>query len=946
MALTFNPFTGKLDFTGSQANAAIGSTGATGPSGGPTGATGATGNAGATGLQGDVGATGVIGATGLEGATGLTGATGDVGATGLEGATGLDGSTGATGLTPLICTPFLSGDYYFQAVGTTYNGLSYSNMAWGAGQTLSVYAPDEGGIIQHMLINAYDPITGNITATITYSQNPGYKTQAGVTLCLIGQTGATGATGSDGATGVTGATGEVGATGLEGATGLQGSTGATGATGDVGATGLEGATGLTGATGEIGSTGIQGATGDAGATGLQGNDGPTPWTLPATVYNNGASYNLGAAVTYLGGYYYRTGNPLNPGYPPEPGVINASWTPVADGGATGLQGDAGATGLTGATGLGATGATGLTGATGPATGAAGGDLSGSYPNPSVVKLQGNAVSSSAPSSGQTLQWNGSEWVPGAIPNGGSGGGGLVYFFNYQNTTGISPTTGLPTSPVAVSQLGRNYDIGSGSITSGNLTNGSYSLVCGFVTIATEPNVTTIPAGLWDFNIWADVSSVSGNQTQFQIRVFKYNSTTGVYTSLANSDDIYIYDPATITQYIGNVTMPQTTILATDRIYIELWAQKNVSGTRTISFYFDSLHPSHCHTTLPSVTGDGVVKVVNGVFQSPASTIVNADVSSSAAIVVSKLSQATSKILGRTTSGTGSVEELSVAGNLTLSTGTLTATTTDVQIFTSSGTWTKPANAKSVNIQLFGGGGGGGGGRKDTTAITTKSGGGGGGGGGYLNITIPAAALLASESVTIGAGGTAGNGSGSTGGGGNGGSGGTTIFKSLLCLGGTGGSGGTRTLGNAGNGILNAHDAGSSSISQNANNGFPPTTNSQTQFGGCGGGGGGGISVASDPFIGGNGGRSNVLNYSGGAGGAATGVAGSVGTSNTSASSGLFAVGSGGGGGGAGLAVSGGVGGAGGFPAGGGGGGGATETGTTSGAGGVGGAGIAIITTYF
>jgi len=50
MALTFNPFTGNLDFTGSQATAAIGATGATGPSGGPTGATGATGETGATGL--------------------------------------------------------------------------------------------------------------------------------------------------------------------------------------------------------------------------------------------------------------------------------------------------------------------------------------------------------------------------------------------------------------------------------------------------------------------------------------------------------------------------------------------------------------------------------------------------------------------------------------------------------------------------------------------------------------------------------------------------------------------------------------------------------------------------------------------------------------------------------------------------------------------------------
>jgi hypothetical protein len=250
----------------------------------------------------------------------------------------------------------------------------------------------------------------------------------------------------------------------------------------------------------------------------------------------------------------------------------------------------------------------------------------------VQGLQTVPVSAAAPVNGQVLQYNGTNWTPGIIPNGGSGGGGRVFYFDFGNTTGITPNSQLPQSTTSTpstspSLLGIGYDVGSASVQSANLSNGSYSRVAGFVTIPNTPGVTNIPAGLWDFNIWASATAGTNTQVQMQARVYivsgdgtKYGSASGSndHAALASSDPVFIYDQDTTAQYIVNVTMPQTTILATDRIYIELWAQKNVSQTRYIYFYFDSLHPSHVHTTLPSVAGTGLVHVIDGVFQSPAS----------------------------------------------------------------------------------------------------------------------------------------------------------------------------------------------------------------------------------------------------------------------------------------------------------------------------------------
>lgn len=137
-----------------------------------------------------------------------------------------------------------------------------------------------------------------------------------------------------------------------------------------------------------------------------------------------------------------------------------------------------------------------------------------------------------------------------------------------------------------------------------------------------------------------------------------------------------------------------------------------------------------------------------------------------------------------TSSGGTIVYTPGANSLNLEVSSSFFKTINIQTFSSNGTYTPTAGMVYCIVECVGGGGGGGG--SSNAGVNSGNAGGGGGSGAYSRSFFAAASIGASQTVTIGAGGTAGSNLG-----GNGGSGGTTSLGILITApGGTGGGGST------------------------------------------------------------------------------------------------------------------------------------------------------------
>jgi hypothetical protein len=156
-----------------------------------------------------------------------------------------------------------------------------------------------------------------------------------------------------------------------------------------------------------------------------------------------------------------------------------------------------------------------------------------------------------------------------FPASTGGGASLSFYLNGSISQGTF-------GGISFREMDRTPILGPGT----DFTINTNGYIQSFITDAGVPNLLEIPAGNWNFETYFSASS-GGGSPSFYVELYKWNGTTLTLIASNSANPEGITNGTVTDLYVSALAVPQTTLLATDRLAVRIYV--NHSG-RTIKLH--------------------------------------------------------------------------------------------------------------------------------------------------------------------------------------------------------------------------------------------------------------------------------------------------------------------------------------------------------------------------